>query len=331
MFFKAALFSSLASIVPLTAAVSLHSRPQPRSTYPFDQVVAFGDEFSDNGNGSYAHGITGSPATVYGFGTWTNGPVAVSYLSSLLQMPLRDFAFGGCCGGSSFGATLDSTYTASPAKTPSLTTQIANYTEHAHPNINHALEFIWAGQNDLSEHTDAFWLTDPHNGYFYSNLSSRTVLAVETLLNAGAPCVMVVNIYPKHLAPVTPKYLCGTNAGCVSTWGQVIQSANSALEASLKQFGEKVVYYDVFGFMTGLLAGAVDAGFTKSLESFCDGDGNAAWDDCMVDGHAGEYFWMNFEQPTTRVHQVSGLSGRGCGGMLADKMTVDCRGYEEYD
>lgn len=29
-------------------------------------MVAFGDELSDNGNGSYAHGITGNPATVYG-------------------------------------------------------------------------------------------------------------------------------------------------------------------------------------------------------------------------------------------------------------------------
>jgi hypothetical protein len=35
-------------------------------SYPFNEVIAFGDEFSDNGNGSYAHGITGNPANVYG-------------------------------------------------------------------------------------------------------------------------------------------------------------------------------------------------------------------------------------------------------------------------
>ena len=68
--------------------------------------------------------------------------------------------------------------------------------------------------------------------------------------------MFVANIYPKHLAPVTAKYLCGTNAGCVSTWGQVIQNANSALEADLKQFGDKVIYYDVFCFMTSLLGDA---------------------------------------------------------------------------
>lgn len=63
-------------------ALTLPLQPQPRSNCPFNQLVAFGDELSDNGNGSYAHGITGSPANVYGFGTWTNGPVAVSYLVS---------------------------------------------------------------------------------------------------------------------------------------------------------------------------------------------------------------------------------------------------------
>jgi phospholipase/lecithinase/hemolysin len=310
MFLKVAfVVCSLTSLLRSTSAKTVHSRPQIRSTYPFNQVVAFGDEFSDNGNGSYAHGITGSPANVYGFGTWTNGPVAVSFLATLLKSPLRDFAFGGCCGGGSFGATLDSTYTVSPAKSPSLVTQIANYTSHAHTNIKHALEFIWVGQNDLSMHTDAFWLTDPTNTHFYSDFLSKTASAVDTLLKAGAPYVFVANIYPKHLAPVTPKYLCGRNTECVSTWGQIIQNANSALQASLKQFGNKAIYYDVFGFMTGLLDDAAANGFTKSLTSFCDGDGDAMWDDCMVDGHAAKYFWMNFEQPTSRVHEVSCFPG----------------------
>ena len=84
-----------------------------RGTYPFNRLVAFGDELSDNGNGSYAHGITGSPANVYGFGTWTNGPVAVQYLAGLLNVPLVDYAFGGCCGGGSFGATISNAYTVS--------------------------------------------------------------------------------------------------------------------------------------------------------------------------------------------------------------------------
>ena len=50
----------------------------------YNQMVAFGDNLSDNGNGSCAHGVAGDPETVYGFATWTDGPVAVSYLSDML-------------------------------------------------------------------------------------------------------------------------------------------------------------------------------------------------------------------------------------------------------
>ena len=53
--------------------------------FPFDRVVAFGDELSDTGTGSYAHGISGSPASIYGYGTWTNGGTAVQYLASSLN------------------------------------------------------------------------------------------------------------------------------------------------------------------------------------------------------------------------------------------------------
>jgi len=47
-------------------ALALPRNLQERGTYPFNYMVAFGDELSDNGNGSYAHGITGNPANVYG-------------------------------------------------------------------------------------------------------------------------------------------------------------------------------------------------------------------------------------------------------------------------
>lgn len=294
----------LTTLLSRANAFTLDARPQPRSTYPFDHIIAFGDEFSDNGNGSYAHGISGSPLTVYGFGTWTNGPVAVSYLSNLLSVYLRDYAFGGCCGGGSFGATLDTTYTPSPAKSPSLVTQIANYTTGELPNIGRALEFIWVGQNDLSEHTDAFWLGDPKNDQFASNFSSRIADSVDTLLKAGAPYVMVANLHPKHLSPLAHTFLCGTSSKCISTWGEIIVNANVALETSMKQFGSKVIYYDVYGFMTALIENATEKGFTKALTSFCDGDGDANWDSCMEHGQGGDYLWMNWEQPTTRVHQL---------------------------
>jgi hypothetical protein len=46
-------------------------------------------------------------------------------------------------------------------------------------------------------------------------------------------------------------------------------------------------------------------GLGKPLSDFCDGDRDTIWTDGMVEGNSREYFWMNFEQPTTRVRQVS--------------------------
>jgi phospholipase/lecithinase/hemolysin len=277
---------------------------QHRAAYPFNHIVAFGDELSDNGNGSYAHGITGDPANVYGFGTWTNGPVAVSYLSTLISSPLVDYAFGGCCGGGDFGATFDNSYTKSKAGAASLVEQLANYSSTSSQNAASSLGFIWVGQNDLSMHTDAFWEGDPLNTDFAKTAAEKTSAAVKQLLDAGMGHVLVANIYPKHLAPVTATYLCGKNTQCVDTWGNVISAANTAIKDSLAKFGDKAIYYDSFSFVKSILDNASTHGFTAPLTDICDGQGDRTWNDCMVDGNVGKYFWMNFVQPTTRAHEL---------------------------
>lgn len=326
------IYASIALFGAAVIAAPASIEPRAQSKYPFTNLLAFGDELSDNGNGSFAHGITGNPANVYGYGTWTNGPVAVSYLSTLLQAPLADYAFGGCCGGGSYGATLDNTYTPpSEAKAPSIQDQVANYTSGTNKDVQRAsktLGFIWAGQNDLSKHTDAFWQGDPQNAAFAGNLSSYTSQAVRTLLKAGVPYVLVANVYPKHIAPVTAKYLCGgSNNACTQTWGNVISAANAQLKKDLQsQFGSKVIYYDSFTFVSNLAANAQSYGFTAPMTNFCDGMGDATWNQCMgtsgavakgqrsasdgADGWSGSgmgwdsFFWMNFVQPTTRVHAL---------------------------
>lgn len=198
---------ALASTQVYAAAFPDYSLEGPiakRSAYPFNQLVAFGDELSDNGNGSYKANITGDPRNVYGFGTWTNGPVAVSYLADLLGVPLRDLAFGGCCGGGSFGATIDNSYTAAQAQVsgqpvPSVHQQVRNeYIGQAHPNIKNALEFIWTGENDLSVHTDAFWEGDSKNADFATQISTRILAEAEYLASKGAPYVMVANVRMTH-------------------------------------------------------------------------------------------------------------------------------------
>ena len=185
-------------------------------------------------------------------------------------------------------------------------------------SASQSLGFIWAGENDVSKHTDAFWLGDPHNSQFATDLSSYTSSAVQKLLDLGMPTVLVANIYPKHIAPVTATYLCGgTNNDCTKTWGQVISNANAQLKSTLSsKFGSKVIYYDSFAYISNLAANAPSYGFTQPLSKICDGQGDANWNECMqtskgADGSTqivgwNSFFWMNFVQPTTRVHQLIG-------------------------
>lgn len=316
-FFSTAAFSVFALTASRVSALALPA-VQERGGYPFSKLVAFGDELSDNGNGSYAHGITGSPANVYGFGTWTDGPVAVMYLADLLGVPLTDYAFGAGPGGGAFGATINNNYTPAAATwngapVPAVRDQIrSNYTKPAPSSIKQSLQFIWTGENDLSKHTDAFWEGDPQNAAFASNISQRITSNAEYLIEKGAPYVFVANIYPKNLAPVTTKYLC-SDGGCVDTWGTIIQNANTAIQTSLSKskYASKFIYYDVYTYMVNLMADKDTYGLTESLASYCDGDAsdsNEKWDTCIAGSYTWEgatkFFWMNFIQPTTTVHQL---------------------------
>lgn len=151
---------------------------------------------------------------------------------------------------------------------------------------------------------NSFWLDDSKNAQFASDFSSKLAAQVKRLFDLGMPYVFVANIYPKHIAPVTAKYLCGTSTDCVDTWGQVIKNANAAIESALKQFGDKVILYDSFGYIEHVFGMATKYGFTATDTTtvFCDGFSDAIWTDCMTNGHGSKYLWMNYVQPTTKFH-----------------------------
>ena len=305
---------------PLTLPSPHH--PTKRSpTSPFTRLIAFGDELTDNGNGSYAHNITGAGSTNYGFGTWTDGPVAVSYLADLLGLPLTDYAFGSSDGGSTIGATINNTYTPSTSlyngqPVQSVHDQVFwNYSLHGAPgDISTSLQFLWAGQNDLIAHTDAYWEGDPRNEWFAGNISDRIRYNAEHLLALGAPYVFVPNIYPKHLAPVSWTYICNrpeSSAECTTTWGNVISAANTAIESALakSKYAKQLIYYDVFGFMVDLMNNKDSYSITQPLDWYCDGDPAVAhWDYCASGDYVWEgathVYWMTFVEPTTTVHKL---------------------------
>lgn len=241
----------------------------------------------------------------------------MQYLASLLNLPLDDYAFGGSAGGSNSGGTINNTYTPAHAhllpngpSVPSAHDQIVqNYTYPAAPPIiTTSLQFLWIGQNDLSAHTDPWWPEDPKNARFAPTFARKIRWHADFLLRRGAPYVVVPNIYPKHRSPLVPTYLSNAT-DFVETWGAMIREANEALEAALarSEFAERIIYYDVFGFMLQLMEDKDRHGLTKPLDLYCDGvPGVGKWEECLSDDGKGAwpFFWMTFVNPTTHVHQL---------------------------
>lgn len=150
-----------------------------------------------------------------------------------------------------------------------------------------------------------------NNSQFASELAEKITKQVQTLVDAGANHIFVPSIYPRHLAPVNRWYFTN-DTDDIAAYGVTIQQANTELASNLKQFGDKVIYYDAFKIMNDIWNVPEAYGFTHTevFEDWCDGCPNQAepgisnWDLCQVEMQANTFYWMQFIDPTTHVHQL---------------------------
>lgn len=104
-----------------------------------------------------------------------------------------------------------------------------------------------------------------------------------------------------------------------SALGTAINKPNIALEASLKQFRDKVIYYDGFTFMSDLYTTDPGDEFpneknTNGYPAFCNGDPDRTvkvaaadaennWALCVTEHKGDKWYWMQYLGPTSAVHQ----------------------------
>jgi phospholipase/lecithinase/hemolysin len=231
----------------------------------------------------------------------------------MLGVPLAsDYAFGHANGGSQFGATVDNAFTQSNSEAPSAKDQIAKYTGSSDSKkISDTLHFLWIGNNDVLPFLPGHIFFQKDNTGFATKLAAAITARVQTLLDAGATSIFVPNIYPRHIAPVVKTYFTNSTAD-IKSYGDAISQTNTLLEKSLEGLGDKVLYYDVFGFMLNVWENADSFGikYTKPFADFVDGSkvdavkGVSNWELGQVQGHTNEFFWMQYLDPTTHVHQL---------------------------
>jgi len=147
---------------------------RPAQSAAFDQIIAFGDSLSDNGNFYSLSGDTIPPSPPYYQGRFSNGPVWVEDMAASLNITLNDLAVGG--------AYTDNNNVAPGA--PGLQTEVAFYTAHNPTADPNALYTFGAGGNDLLF----------ENNVNPSQVATNVITAVSTLIGLGAKNILVGNL-----------------------------------------------------------------------------------------------------------------------------------------
>jgi hypothetical protein len=111
------------------------------------QVVVYSDSLADNGNIYKLFGVPGPP---YWHGRWSNGPVAIEDMASILGMPLLDYAYAAATTG--LGNLIDGGTPEQlgslglPGITTAYNTTIGSI---PHDRIRHSLFVVYGGFNDF--------------------------------------------------------------------------------------------------------------------------------------------------------------------------------------
>lgn len=138
-------------VVLLISVVSLLiSNTFSRPLNKYNQIVAFGDSFTDAGNGAWSMSNHTWPLVPYYSGhRFSNGKVWVQELSSLLRIPLLDNAIGGATTNNSLlqGFTGPNSSISVPSTLDQVTLYLKSASFNKH-DISKTLFVVGGGGND---------------------------------------------------------------------------------------------------------------------------------------------------------------------------------------
>jgi len=246
------------------------------SAGPFTNVIVYGDSLSDNGN-LYAALVALQlppfpPSPPYYNGHFSNGQVAVEYLSNSLHVPLLDFAYGGATTG--FGDIADggSQMTVGPLGFPGMLLQVGGTLASIAPIAPSSLFVVWGGPNDY------------FSGGTVSTAVSDVLTIVGELKSVGATHILVPGMPDIGL---TPGHHGDPNATAFSI------AFNQGLQTNLPK---GVTYFDTFGFFNQVVANPGAYGLTDVTD--------ACFNGVTVCSNPSQYLFWDDVHPTTGIHEV---------------------------
>jgi phospholipase/lecithinase/hemolysin len=245
------------------------------SANPFPAVVVYGDSLSDNGN-LYAATlpITGGtpPSPPYYLGRYSNGPVAVEQLASLLgSPPLYDFAWAGATTGVGNIGDGGTQTTSGALKLPGMLAELAAF----HPPaalVPTSLFVVWGGADDFEI------------GGSVSVAVGNIDAIVASLQAAGATHILVPGLPDLGL---TPEFMGDAAATLYS------EQFNQGLLATLPA---GATYFDTFGLLDSIVADPGAYGFTNVTQ--------ACLTTTSVCTDPGQYLFWDDIHPTTDADAI---------------------------
>lgn len=272
-------------VIALTFAVVGCITPANASSQPFSRIVVFGDSLSDTGN---FHRLTGGalPPAPYDDGRFSNGPLWIEYLAQDLGMeilPGDNYAVAGATTGhlNSNDGVLGRTY-------PGLQDEISEFlaplsASGADPD---ALYVVWAGANDFF----VLLQTGGDPTTTISNSVKNTVEALQSLRNAGARHLLIVNIPDLGLTPF------GLQSGKSPLITQLCTAYNQTLDAALVTLagtGTPTIRVDAFATLQAMVDFPAQFGFTNVVAP------------CItVGGDPDQFLFWDVVHPTTHGHEI---------------------------
>ena len=229
----------------------------PSDSAPFSGMYVFGDSLSDTGNVfSATKELPGGPLPpepFYSKGRFSNGDIWVEHLAEMMKLDPESVV------NSAFGGATTGIENATFPGLPGLQVQIELFRAKLNGKKadKRALYVVWAGANDFYATTDPFQTIE--------TAVEKTLDAVESLYNAGARRIMVVNMPDLGL---TPDARVSGQQGVLSFLSTIYNlNLDFALD-QLADYGIETVRLDSAGVLQAIVESPSDFGFANVTEAY---------------------------------------------------------------
>ncbi len=290
-----------AAILSVTWGSAAVAQGQGQGNGRIKDIYVFGDSLSDNGNLFAAIGGLAPPSPPYFDGRFSNGPVWVEYLDSMLpRAELNDFAFGG--------AFSDARNVHDPSL-PGVLTQVALFLDTNPPPKHRDLCIVWSGANN--------YIFEPFISV-PSMIVDDVSTAIQQLAWGGCQSFLIPNLPNIGETPF------GIALGLQALLTAQIEEHNRVLadEVDLlrEELGIEIILLDVNTILGRALAGQL--GFVNStvpcIDEAATPTGACPVDDMgQIEMVAPRTLFMDVVHPTTAAHKL--IAAFAFGALAASK------------